>query len=230
MYLYKQLIVLCLCLPALCQAQADKFNFGLSLPLYVKYNAIDGENRFQRLFGATGIDAVLKVNGTEENSMAFVMAIGEFVDVRPFRLDVNSKLTTSLTFFNINPMVSIPSKWPCIRYNLGFGLLVRMGQGLEFSSENATSYPGYYATNLDTVDKILNNNSKIIIPFISGGVSADMGRHFQFQLTIQPTLFDFYEPGTHVNYATSFSRHDFLLAYQPVYVGVRLYYFIHPIK
>jgi len=227
MYHYKKLIALCLCLPVVCRAQTDKFNFGLSAPLYVQYNTIDGENRFQRLFGAFGIDALLKVNGTEENSMSFIMAVGEFADVRPFRLDVSSKLTTDLLFLNINPMVSIPSKWPRIRYNLGFGLLVRLGEEVDFSSENS-QYPGYYATNLDTVSKILDSKSRGIIPFISAGVSADMGTHFQFQLSIQPTLFDFYEPDTHINYVTSFSNHNFIMAYQPIYLGVRLYYFIRP--
>ena len=224
--MYRTLIALCLLLPGLCYAQPDKFNFGFSVPLYLKYNVVNGENTYRRLFGATGIDALLKINGSGENSMSIVLDVGLTADSRPFRLDVSRKLRTDIFCLNINPSVTIPSKWQHIQYCLGIGTLVRLEQHVNFISK--TEDPAGFNTGVDTVYSIINSKGRSIIPFISLGFSADVGKHLKLQFTVEPTLIDFYEPDTHVNYIAPGSQHDFVMAYEPVYVGFKLCYFIHP--
>jgi hypothetical protein len=229
--MYKFFLAMALLLPDVCHAQPNnKFDFGCSVPLYIKYNPVLDEDPLQRMFGATGIDACLKVNGTEDNSMAFIMSLGLLRDTRPFRLDISNKLTVNLYLLNINPTVAIPSRWQHIQYNLGIGTLVRLGQGLIVSTSTDTG-PGYHYTSLDSVDKLLTNNSRGVTPYVSLGLTADIGKHFKLQFTLQPTFLNFYEPDTHVQFVissfSSYASSYFDMSYQPVYIGLKLYYFFH---
>lgn len=223
----KVLLILCLAIPTLCTAQGHTIDFGLSTPLFfrpsLQHEITEGH---LHLFGVMGIDGVLRVKGTEENDMSFVMNVGISDDMRKYNAGYSMRVSNNLYFVNINPSVMVPSKWPNIQFCMGIGTLVRLGQGVVYSW-SATSMAG--GTSLDSMDNLLTDNARNIIPYISLGLSDHISKHFRLELTIQPTLLNFYEPGTSIDftYTTGNSSGSTLfdLNYQPVYVGVRLFYF-----
>ena len=60
-------------------------------------------------------------------------------------------------------------------------------------------------------------------------MSGDIGKHLRLELTVQPTLRNLYEPNTNMvfvyntGYTTGSANLE--LNYQPVYVGLRVFYF-----
>jgi len=221
----KTIVVLCVCIPTLCNAQQPKFDFALSAPLYFR-QAETYVDPFSHLFGAIGLDGVLRVNGTEETDMSFLFNAGFADDIRKFNVSTSTTVKNSLYFININPSVVVPSKWPRVQFCLGIGTLVRLGQSVSFSW--GSSVPGPYTTT-DSMNKFIDANSRTFMPYMSFGISKDLNRHFRFEGTIRPTLFNLYEPGSNINFynntGTSSGGTVLELNYQPIYVGVRLYYF-----
>lgn len=222
----KTIIVLCLCLPCICSAQADKFDFGLSTTVFFRPSETY-INTYNHLFGAIGLDGVLRVNGTEETDMSFVLNTGITDDIRKFDISVSAQVKTSLYFVNINPSVVIPSKWPHIQFCLGIGTLVRLGQDVVFSWDNSPS-GGNYIT-VDSMNKLINANTRSVMPYMSFGISKDIRKHFRLEFTLRPTLINLYEPGTTINFSynsgNTFGSTILELNYQPIYVGFRFFYF-----
>lgn len=171
------------------------------------------------------------MNGAEETDMSFMINTGITDDIRKYSPSVNTKIRNSLYFFNINPTVVIPSKWQHIQFCVGIGTLVRLGQDVVFSWSASSTGRG---TSIDSMNNLLNDNARSIIPYVSFGVADDITNHLKLEFTIQPTLLNFYEPGTDMNFyyatANSYGSKLLQLNYQPVYVGFRLFYFFKEVK
>ncbi|MBS1689648.1 MAG: hypothetical protein JSS96_13050 [Bacteroidetes bacterium] len=210
----------------MCGAQDYKFDFGLSAPLYFRTaHAHEKLSNNWNLFGLIGLDGVLCVKGAEPGSMSFVLNAGITDDIRKFSVDYSTKLKTSLYFININPSVIIPSRWDHIRFCLGIGALIQTGQKVALSRETVSG--GY--SNVPDVDSVLKANGRGIMPFMSLGISDDIGKHMRLELRVQPTLLNLYEPNTDMvfNYGNQYRSSSSILHlnYQPVYVGLKLFYF-----
>jgi len=224
--MYRAIIVLCLCFPELCVAQDHKVDFGLSTPLFFRRAHPNNEiTDHLNLFGAIGLDGVLRVKGAEETDMSFMLNAGITEDIRKFSINYISKVKTNLYFVNINPSVVIPSRWEHIRFCLGIGALVQFGQTIALAG--VTEGGGY--SNAGSMDSLLRANGREIMPYISFGMSGDIGKHLRLELTVQPTLRNLYEPNTNMvfvyntGYTTGSANLE--LNYQPVYVGLRVFYF-----
>lgn len=215
------LFVILWILPNICAAQTYNYNWGLAAPVYFRpaqaHEATDGS---YHLFGALGIDGVLRINGPEENDMGFELNGGFVDDIRKIGISLGSKLEMSLHFVNINPSVTIPLPWHRTSICFGIGTEVLAGQKVTIKSE------GYYygSTNTDTLNTYLRSNSRPFMPYISLGFAKSLGQHFRIELNIKPTLLNLYEPGTAnaVNASGGYGSIDY--RYQPVYVGIRLTY------
>lgn len=222
--MHKCIFVFILSLPLFCYAEQRRVDVGLSMPLYIKFNPLSGEDVYKRIFGAVGLDAVIKLNGREETDMAFLFSAGLFGDRRKFHSDLETKLITSLYFLNINPSVTIASKWSNIRYQMGVGTLVHLDQNVSIVTNDQIG-GGIYTTPQE-VDSLLDKSHKPIIPFLSFSLLVDITKHCKLQCTLQPTLLNYYIKGTTVNFRRSTTSRDFVMDYQPVFFGVKLYYFM----
>ena len=225
LFMYKTTFIICLCLPLWCGAQDRKIDFGLSAPLFFR-PAEAHVDVFKHLFGAIGLDGVMRVNGAEETAMAFVVNAGIFDDIRKFSTSVDTKVKNNLYFVNINPSVVIPSKWPDLYFSLGIGTLVRLGQDVSFSSSASGQGGG---NSLDSMDRFLNTNANPIIPYVSLGLQLDITDHMRLEFTLRPTLLNFYQPGATMNFTyntgSSSGVSPIDVNYQPVYAGLRVFYF-----
>ena len=213
-----------LCFPLLCAAQNNKIQFGASIPVFLKANTDIGAQVKSPVFLASGLELALMINGTEERSMSFMPAVGIFGDNRSFTTEKGSHINTTLYFINIHPSVLIASKWDNIKYSIGIGALVNIGNGVSVSSNSNSS--GTFYTDPDTIGKKLNNNGRNIIPFVSLGATCTINKHFMLQAVIQPTLLNYEEPGTTLKYTISYKTQYISLSYQPVYFGFRIFYFL----
>jgi len=224
--MYRVIIVLCLCIPGLCSAQDHKVDFGLSAPLYFRpAHPHNTYSEHYNLFGVIGLDGVLRVKGDEEGNMSFVLKAGITADIRKFNINYISKVKTNLYFFNINPSIVIPSRWEHIQFCLGIGALIQFRQTIAMAG--VTDGGGY--SNAGTMDSLLKANGRGIMPYMSFGISGDIGKHLRLELIVQPTLRNLYEPNTNITfvYNTGYTigSTNLELNYQPVYVGLRLFYF-----
>jgi hypothetical protein len=223
--MHKSILLFCFSLPVACDAQSHKVDFGLSASAFVR-QAQTTTNPFSHLFGAMGVDGVLRIGGTEETDMSFVMNAGIADDIRKYNVSVDYKVRNSIYLLNINPSVVIPSKWQHIQFILGIGTFVRLGEDVSFSW--GSSVPGG-GTTTDSMNRLLRTNARNIIPYVSLGLAGDVSRHTRLAFTIQPALLNFYESDTKLQftYTTGTSSGGSLveLNYRPIYVGLRLFYF-----
>jgi hypothetical protein len=143
-----------------CRAQ-QPYNFAVSVPVLLKADLVSHTGENKHIFGATGVDVLVQANGIDQNAMAFIFAAGILYDDRSFPLEPGTKLTTNLALLSINPSVAIASRWPGIRYNVGIGTLIRLGQGVEFATGTQSS--GGVYTRVDSVDYKLTRASRSII-------------------------------------------------------------------
>jgi hypothetical protein len=222
--MYKFILVFIFSLPVLGFAHQRRLDIGVSVPIYIKFNPLSGEDVYKRIFGAVGLDAVIKLDGIEESDMAFLFSAGLFSDRRKFHSDLETKLITSLYFLSINPSVTIASKWSNIRYQMGFGTLVHLDQNVSIVGNDQIG-GGIYTTPQE-VDSLLNKSYKPVIPFLSFSLLVDITKHCKLQCTLQPTLLNYYIKGTTVNFRRSNTSSDFVMDYQPIYFGVKLYCFM----
>ncbi len=206
-----------------CYGQAPVLEAGFSAPIFLKVNTTPDPKAKSSVLGATGIDFVLQVNGADENTMSFVQTIGITDDKRSFRTEPGSEIRTGLYFLNINPSVLIRSKWDNIKYSIGIGALVNIGQAVETST--STNSTGTFYSSVDSATKQVADNSRGVIPFISLGVTWNIRKHLRAQLLVEPTLINFYEPDAKITYNINYVVKDIPLSYQPVYFGVRVFYF-----
>ncbi len=203
-------------------AQSGNLHWGLSLPLSARFNLRNGENSLQRALGTWGISGLLMVDGQNEENMSLQMAVGIVEDIRPFRLDVNSVFSARLYYININPTILIPTKRPDTHITMGIGCLLNIGHITSFRTNG--NAPMYYMTNVDSAAQNLIRNCRGVLPYIALGIRHYINKKIALQATIEPTLTDYYQPGTHVFYETPYAQHDFEMAYQPIFFSLKLQY------
>jgi len=212
----------------LCSTTATaQINAGIFIPMAAKFNVLNGENSLQRSLGAIGVGGAITVAGTQENSMTFMQGISLMADVRPFRLDRYNIMKVKLHFVNINPSVIIPTRKEHTHITLGIGALCGIGHTTAFTTYQESST--FYSTDIDSVTRILRRESKGVLPYVSAGVMRDIGKKLRFHFAIEPVLMDYYQPGTHINYETNLTQHDFAMAYAPVYFSMKVCYFMKPL-
>ena len=214
------------CITGYTQAQEQKLYWGASLPLAARFNVINGENTLRRTLGAWGIDGWLKVKGQNEQAMSLLLSAGILRDARPFRLDVSSVLWAKLYFMQINPTVLIPTHSPRTQWTMGIGCLFNIGHTTSFRT--TSNAPLYYSTNIDSAANMLLSNSRSVLPYISAGIMHRISQHIALHATIAPTLLNYYAPGTEVFYETPYAQHNFVMAYQPIYFGIKILYQFRP--
>jgi hypothetical protein len=219
----KAFVCVVVLLPLICSGQSSKIEAGISVPLFFKVNTDFTSQLKNTITCASGIDFAIKVNGQDENSMSFLLLIGLLNDKRSFQMEPGSEISTGLFYLNINPSVLIRSKWDNLKFNIGIGGLINVGQNFSSSTSTPSSRVSY--TNVDTNYQIINSNSRLLIPYISLGVLCDIRKHIKAQLLVEPTLQNYYEPGTKIAYQINYNRKEFSVGYQPVYFGLRLFYF-----
>ncbi len=219
----KPLIYAVALFPITCSGQTSMVETGVSVPMFLKVNADFTPRLKSSVIGATGIDFAIKVNGSDENSLSYLQLIGFMNDKRSFQIEPGSKIISEFYFININPSVLIKSKWDNMKFSFGIGGLINIGQDIGTSSSKNTSGNNY--TNLDSSYQIIISNSRNIIPYISFGGVWDIRKHIKAQLLVQPTVHNFYEPGTKIEYKINNSEKEIQLSYLPVYFGLRLFYF-----
>ncbi|MDR3678711.1 MAG: hypothetical protein P4L41_02020 [Flavipsychrobacter sp.] len=223
--MHKTILILFLCMPTLCIAQPPKIDFALSVPLYIRQseNHVDP---FRYWFGATGVEGVLRVNGTDETAMPFFLNVGITNDIWKSSIATTAMVKTSLSFLNINPSIALPSRSPHIQFCLGVGTLIRLRQSIGFRWGSSAS--GSYTT-VDSLNKFTNANSRSVLPYISFGMAEDIGKHLRIEFTFRPALLNLYEPGNSINLSnnpgTPGGGTVFALNYRPVYGGFRFFYF-----
>ncbi len=210
-------------LPMICFGQASKLEVAVAIPLFLKVNEDINSQAKSSLLGATGIDLAIKVNGADENAMSFLQIIGLVDDIRSFETEPGSRIKTGLFFININPSVLVKTRWDNLKFSIGMGGLINIGESLESSTTTQSS--GRYYTSIDSIEQVFKNNSRGLIPYISLGVMWNIRKHLKAQLLVEPTLLNFYEPDTKITYTINYSLRNFALSYQPVYFGIRLFYF-----
>ena len=219
--MYKFLIAICFCIPYLCAGQYYRYDLGVSAPVYFRPSQAHTYSNGYHWFGAFGLDGVLRINGTEEQAMGMELNAGIAEDMRIFGIDADTKFKTGIFFVNINPTATIPSGWKGVRFCLGIGALIWLGQNETVVTSSASQSFLYISTNLDSMDKLLNAHTRPVMPYISLGISRELTTHIGLEFTIRPTLLNLYDPGT--RWGDTLSYID--LSYQPVYVGFRLSYF-----
>ncbi len=209
--------------PLLCSGQSSVFEPAIAIPLFLKVNGDLNSHAKSSMLGATGIEAAIKVNGTGESAMSFLQIIGLLDDKRSFQTEPGSEISTGLFFLDVNPNVLIRTKWDDLKFSIGIGALINVGQSIESSTSTQSS--GTYYVKEDSIDQVINNNSRGIIPYLSLGAVYTIRKHLKAQALLQPTLVNFYDPDTKITYNINYSLKNFPLSYQPVYFGVRLFYF-----
>lgn len=173
------------------------FSVGAAVPVFLKINAGVGSQGKNAMNAATGIYLALQMKGVDERAMSFLQMIGITDDKRSFQPEAGTKITTGLFFLNVNPTILIPSKWDNIKYNVGVGALINLGQSVEFSTSTQSS--GTLYTSDDSVGRKIAEYSRNIIPFISLGVTWEIKKHFRAQFLAEPTLLNFYQPDSKIN-------------------------------
>ena len=212
---------------SICIAQTNTCEFGVSLPVCLKANIVQPANGTHSVFGRSGFDAVLKVKGADEHAMSFMQVIGWEFDQTAFTISSGHMLRTTAHCININPSVLLSSKWETIRYSIGIGTLINVGNGLEESENNISSAGGNnsWYTNLDTLDRMMNDAKRKFIPFISLGLHCKVRKHLEGQLMLEQTLINFYEPNATISYVRNYATYYFPIGHQPLYIGLRFFYF-----
>lgn len=197
--------------------------FGIGTPLLAKANMAFGSKMKSSPFICSGVDLVLQVNGYDEQAISFFLLAGLEYDAQSFRISGADRIISERYFANINPSVLIPSKWEKLKYNVGVGTLVAVGQSVGTSSYNGT-IATFYA-DVDSLADQLEHYSRKIVPFISLGLVFEPGKHFKLQFLLQQTLMGSYETGAKISYWYSYyDRREFAISYLPLYGGLRFLY------
>ena len=208
-------------------AQSSTFDFGASLPIFLKANIVQPSNGVHSLFGRSGLDAALKIGGADEHAMSFMQIIGWEFDETSFTLAKGHMLRTTAHCINVNPSVLLSSKWEPLRYSIGIGTLINIGNGLEESENNQPGNGGNnrWFTNLDTLDRMLNDAKRKFMPYLSLGLHYKVRKHLEGQLLLEQTLINFYEPDANISYVRNYVTYYFAIGNQPLYIGLRVFYF-----
>jgi len=218
----KYFLILC-CWPGICHGQ-NLFEVGVGLPLYLKVNTDFGNKLNNNPIGSTGLDATIKINGRTETSISFQQILGITYDRIYFRPEEGTTLFTERLLFNINPSVMIPSKWQNMKYNIGLGVLLNLGESVS-TSTNSSATVGVF-NGVDSIQKQLLENSASIIPFITIGAVWEIKKHIRVQVSAEQTLLNFYRHGAEITYQQGYYQYVTIpVSYQPLYLGVRLFYF-----
>jgi len=207
-----------------CCGQANLFEVGLGVPLYLKVNTASGTVANESILGATGVEIAVKINGSEENAIAFQQVIGITYDRIYFPPQEGTTLFSERLLANINPSVIISSKWPNLKYNIGFGALLNMGESVS-TSTNSSATMGVF-NSVDTIQSQLLGKSSTITPFISLGLVWEIKKHLRAQISAEQTLLNFYQPDTKITYQQGYYQYVTLpVSYRPLYFGIKLFYF-----
>ena len=110
---------------------------------------------------------------------------------------------------------------------IGIGTLINIGNGLEESENNQPWNGGNnrWFTNLDTLDRMLNDAKRKFMPYVLLGLHYKVRKHLEGQLMLEQTLINFYEPDASIFYVRNYVTYYFAIGNLPLYIGLRVFYF-----
>lgn len=206
--------------PDVVYGQDKRCEFGVSLPLFAKYPFGSHEDVFNAKLGVIGISAALRVAGADEQSMSMLQVISFQTDDIRYALSSNSRLGIQFYSLEINPNILMPSKWPNLHYVVGMGALISMGNVVSISSADNT-------IGVDVVDigHQLDQIRRVAAPFVTIGALYSYHNHIKIQACLQQLFLSFNDPESTFTYTDNHVTRTVIAAYQPLYAGVRFYYF-----
>jgi hypothetical protein len=206
--------------PVVVFGQDKRCEFGVSLPLFAKYPFGSHEDVFNAKLGVIGISAALRIAGADEQSMSLLQVISFQTDDIRYGLSSNSRLGIQFNSLEINPNILIPSKWLNIHYVVGMGALVSLGNVVRISASDNN-----IGVDVDDIGHQLDQIRRVAVPFVNIGALYSYHNHIKIQACLQQSFLSFNDPESTFTYTDNQVTRTVIASYQPLYAGVRFYYF-----
>lgn len=215
-------IILFFFFPFYCFGQ-NKFEFGLVSSAQIKINTLGKNYGKNSVFGTIGAGFFFKINNAD-NTFSYIQSLGINYDKITYHVDKGNKIQIENLLIDINPSVTLTSKWDNISYILGFGGVIVVDNVIGFSTNSHST--GNFYSNVDSMGAILTENNRNLIPYITLGLSYKIHPYFNFQIFANQFVLDYYMNNTMVSYTKDQTLHEIDVRYQPLGIGIRILFIL----